>query len=163
MSASILRLRALVTVGTRGVHEVRRAEPERDLALGGRDVRGDDRCRAADRRRLHAREPHATGADDEDAGPAHDVSQWLAGVAVDRTLPLRSMLITAETFAERPLDDDADLAWTIGGGVRMQRSPRLAVDAGLGRRVTGPETGWYVTFGGAYAFAIRSLMPGGAR
>lgn len=104
-----------------------------------------------------------TFADDEDAGPAHDVSQWLAGVAVDRTLPLRSMLITAETFAERPLDDDADLAWTIGGGVRMQRSPRLAVDAGLGRRVTGPETGWYVTFGGAYAFAIRSLMPGGAR
>ena len=104
-----------------------------------------------------------TIADVDDAGSALELSQWLAGVALDRTLPLRSMLVTAEAYAEEPLHDDEPIAWTIGAGVRAQRSPRLAVDAGLGRRVTGPDTGWYVTAGAAYAFAIRGLMPGGGR
>ena len=112
--------------------------------------------------RVHANAQY-TLADAEDAGSALELSEWLAGIAVDRTMPLRSMLITAEAFAEQPLDDEEPVQWTVGGGVRMQRSPRFALDAGLGRRITGPETGWYVTAGAAYAFAIRSLMPGGAR
>ena len=41
-----------------------------------------------------------TIADVDDAGSALELSQWLAGVALDRTLPLRSMLVTAEAYAE---------------------------------------------------------------
>jgi hypothetical protein len=104
-----------------------------------------------------------TFANADDAGAALELSQWLAGVALDRTLPLRSMLVTAEAYAEEPLHDDEPIAWTIGAGVRTQRTPRLTFDAGLGRRVTGPDTGWYVTAGAGYAFAIRGLMPGGGR
>jgi hypothetical protein len=104
-----------------------------------------------------------TIADAGDAGDALELSQWLAGVALDRTMPLRSMLVTAEAYAEEPFHEGEPIAWTIGAGVRAQRSPRLAVDAGVGRRVTGPDTGWYVTAGAAYAFAIRALMPGDRR
>jgi hypothetical protein len=112
--------------------------------------------------RVHANARY-TFAGARDAGSGLETSQWLAGLAVDRTMPLRSMLVTAEAFAEQPLDEREPVAWTIGAGLRTQRSPRLAVDAGVGRRVTGADTGWYVTAGAAYAFAIRSLMPGGAR
>jgi hypothetical protein len=118
--------------------------------------------RTFSRFRVHANAQY-TFADADDAGPAVEVSEWLAGLAIDRTLPLRSLLITAEAYAEQPLEQGEPVAWTVGGGMRLQRTPRFALDAGLGRRMTGPETGWYVTAGAAYAFAIRSLMPGGAR
>ncbi|MGI9189453.1 MAG: hypothetical protein ACR2F9_04830 [Longimicrobiaceae bacterium] len=89
-----------------------------------------------------------------------EVSRWLAGVAVDRTLPLKSMLLIADVYARQPLVEDDDVEWNVGAGVRYQLSPRLAIDGGVGRRLTG-DPGWFVTFGTAYAFAIRSLMPGG--
>ena len=112
--------------------------------------------------RVHANGQYTVG-DEDDAGSSLELSRWLAGVAIDRAFPLRSTLITAEAFAEQPLDDDADLVWTVGAGLRKQRTPRLAIDAGLGRRLTGDEQGWYVTAGAAYAFSIRALMPGGGR
>lgn len=110
--------------------------------------------------RIHANGQYTVG--DEEDGGAAEVSRWLAGVAIDRTFPLRSLLVTAEAFAEQPLDDTESVAWSLGAGIRAQRSPRLAIDLGAGRRVTG-DTGWYITAGAAYAFAIRGLMPGGGR
>ena len=83
----------------------------------------------------------------------------MAGLAVDRTFPLRSTLVTADVFVEQPLDDDADLRWTAEAGLRRQVSPVLAFDAGIGRRFSGDDQGWFVTLGSAYAFGIRSLIP----
>ena len=40
---------------------------------------------------------------------AQEVSRWMAGVAVDRTFPLRSMLVTGEVYAQRPLADGTDV------------------------------------------------------
>ncbi|MEW5926094.1 MAG: transporter [Gemmatimonadota bacterium] len=94
----------------------------------------------------------------EEAEGLEEVTRWMAGVAVDRTLPLRSMLLIADVYAEQPLHDEEEVEWNAGAGVRYQWSPRLAVDAGVGRRLTG-EPGWFVTFGSAYAFAVRSLIP----
>ena len=95
------------------------------------------------------------------AGPgAVELSRWLAGVAVDRTYPLNSMLVTAEVFARQPIHDDEDVEWNVGGGVRYQLDPYFALDAGLGKRLTGQERSWFVTFGLARAFAVRALMPG---
>jgi hypothetical protein len=92
-------------------------------------------------------------AETSDAESA-EVSRWLAGVAVDRTLPLRSLLFSVESFAEQPIRDNSSVAWNAGVGARLQLAPRWAVDAGVGRRLTGDDRLWYVTFGSAYALGI---------
>lgn len=97
-----------------------------------------------------------------DAGAA-ELSRWLAGFAVDKTLPLRSVLFTGEAFARQPIVSSQDVEYTVGTGVRYQWSTQLAVDAGIGRRLTGENRAWYVTFGTAYVFGMASLMPGGVR
>ena len=98
---------------------------------------------------------------DVDASPgAVEIARWLAGLAIDRTLPLRSMLVTGEVYARQPIVEDEDIEWNIGAGVRYQLDPHFALDAGVGKRLTGEDQAWFVTFGLARAFAIRALMPG---
>ena len=95
-----------------------------------------------------------------DAGGTEEISRWLAGIAVDRTFPLRSALLIGAVFAEQPLSTEDDVRWTAEAGLRYQWDPKLAIDAGLGRKLTGEDRSWSITFGAAYAFAVRSLMPG---
>ncbi len=103
-----------------------------------------------------------TGAVGTLAGPgAIEVSRWLAGAAIDKAFPLSSTLITAELYGRKPLLSSEDMEYTAGAGTRFQVSPSLALDGGFGRRLNGPERGWYLTFGSAYAFGVRSLFPGG--
>ena len=83
-----------------------------------------------------------------------DVSRWTAGVAIDKTFPLRSLLLGAELLFAQPVDAGDDLELGIGGGVRYQLSPRWAIDGGVGKRLSGAERPWYVTFGSAYAFGL---------
>lgn len=95
------------------------------------------------------------------SGPgAVELSRWLGGVAVDRTFPLQAMLLTAEVVAQQPIHEDQNIVWSTGAGIRYQLDPYFALDAGLGRRLTGDDRAWFFTFGLARAFAIRSLMPG---
>jgi hypothetical protein len=95
-------------------------------------------------------------------GPgALDVSRWFAGAAIDKAYPLSSVLVTAELYGRKPLDSNKAVEYTAGTGTRFQLSPTLALDGGFGRRLNGPEQGWYVTFGSAYAFSIPALFPGG--
>ncbi|MGH7710760.1 MAG: transporter [Gemmatimonadaceae bacterium] len=105
--------------------------------------------------------PNAAGTGDAaSAGSgAVELSRWLAGVAVDKTFPLNAMLITGEVFTRQPLQREEDVEWNAGAGVRYQLNPHFAVDAGLGKRLTGDDQSWFVTFGLARAFAIRALMP----
>lgn len=109
--------------------------------------------------RFHLNGRYTFGAAPATGGMA-ELSRWLGGIAVDKTFPLRAMLITAEAFARQPMDASEKLEWNAGAGTRYQLSPAFSVDAGVGKRLTGPEQGWFVTFGLARAFAIRSLMPG---
>ncbi|MEO7966262.1 MAG: hypothetical protein ABIT38_20365 [Gemmatimonadaceae bacterium] len=90
---------------------------------------------------------------------ATELSRWLAGAAVDRTFPLRSLLVTGEVYAMQPIPSDADVAWNAGAGLRYQLSPFLALDGGIGRRLTSDDRAWFVTFGVARVFALRGLMP----
>lgn len=92
-------------------------------------------------------------------GGAAEVSRWLLGLAVDRAFPLRSMLVTAESFVSKPIEQGDDAEWNIGAGIRYQVSPRFALDGGLEKRFTGADQGWLATFGMARAFSIRSLIP----
>lgn len=97
------------------------------------------------------------------AGNAGEVSRWLAGIAVDKTYPLKAMLITADFFARQPIVEEETVDYNAGTGIRFQVNPRWAIDGGVGRRFNGPERGWYATFGTAYAFALPSLIPGAGR
>ncbi len=111
--------------------------------------------------RFHVNGQYTFGRQPESgtAGSVPSLSRWMAGLAVDKTYPLRSMLVTAELFARRPLPTSEDVELNAGAGIRYQLSPRFAVDAGLGRRLTGNDQGWFVTFGTALAFGIRGLIP----
>lgn len=93
-------------------------------------------------------EPAATEAS------VSEVTRWLGGVAVDRAFPLASALLTAEVVARQPIHDDEAVEWSAGAGTRYQLSPRWALDAGLGRRLTGDDRAWFVTFGSAFAFGL---------
>lgn len=100
----------------------------------------------------------AVAAQGDNAGVV-ELSRWMTGIAVDKTLPLRSMLIGAETFARQPIMPGTPVEWNAGAGIRYQLSPAFAIDGGAGARLTGDDRSWYVTFGTAYAFGIRSLFP----
>jgi hypothetical protein len=91
------------------------------------------------------------------AGGSHgvaDLSRWMGGLAVDRTFPLESLLLTAEVVARQPLVADEKVTWSTAAGTRFQLSPRVSTDAGLGYRLTGDDTGWFVTFGAAVSVGL---------
>ena len=111
------------------------------------------------RARVHANVELTAGDADEADHGAERISRWLAGVAVDRPFPLRSLLVTAELFARRPVHDGSDVEWNAGTGVRYQLTPLFALDGGVGKRLTGDDRTWYVTFGVARVFALGALMP----
>jgi len=92
-----------------------------------------------------------------------EVSKWLAGIAVDKTYPLRAILVTADFFARQPIVEQDVVDYNVGTGIRYQVSPKWAIDGGLGRRLNGPGQGWLATFGTAYAFGLSSLMPRSGR
>lgn len=115
--------------------------------------------RTFDHFRVHANARYSF-APSRAAGAAHEEpSRWMAGVAVDRTFPLRSLLLIADLYAHEPLSPEGALAWNAGAGVRYQWSPRLALDAGVGKGLAGDDRGWFLTLGSAYAFGVRSLIP----
>lgn len=111
--------------------------------------------------RFHANAQYTWGDEPGAGEEAGEASRWMAGVAVDRTFPLRSLLVIADVFAEQPLHDGEELAWTAETGLRYQTSPQFNVDLGVGRRFAGGGQGWFFTFGASHAFAVRSLMPSG--
>jgi hypothetical protein len=102
--------------------------------------------------RLHANAAYTFGKG-ADAG-AEELSRWLIGVAADRTWPLESLLLTGEVVARQPIHEEEAVRWSTAVGARYQLSPRLALDAGLGRTMTGPERSWWVTFGSAYSLGV---------
>jgi hypothetical protein len=112
--------------------------------------------------RLHANAQYTAGpsaalaeASTPEPDDSRDVSRWLAGVAIDKTFALQSLLVTAETFAQQPIREGADVSWSAGTGLRYQLSPRWTMDAGIGRHFSGDDRAWYVTLGSSYALGIR--------
>lgn len=87
------------------------------------------------------------------SGAVH-LSRWMAGIAADKTFPLRSLLLTGEVVAEQPLEGNEDVEWSAATGMRYQWSPRWAVDAGVGLRLSNEARPWFITVGSAYAFGL---------
>lgn len=110
--------------------------------------------------RVHLNGAYAPGDDLALADPgAVESTRWQVGVAMDRTFVLHSLLVGAEVVAQSPLIAGGTTEWRTAVGVRQQLSPRLAIDSGIGRRVSAGDAGWTLTMGAAYAFAPPG-MPG---
>lgn len=92
----------------------------------------------------------ATGS----TAPTAELSRWMVGMAVDRALPLRSLLLTAEVVTSQPIRAAEATAWDVAGGARYQLSPRLAVDGGGGYRLSGGDAGWFFTAGAAVSLGL---------
>ena len=113
--------------------------------------------------RIHANAEVTFGNEAEADEIEIDATRWRAGLALDRTFVFQSFLIVGNVYADRPLVEGADTRWVAGAGIRYQVSPRFAIDAGLERRLGDEGPDWAFTFGTANAFALRSLIPIGAR
>lgn len=94
-----------------------------------------------------------------EAAGLEELSRWTAGVAIDRALPLRSMLLGAELVARQPILAGSDLSWHAAAGVRWQLDPRWALDAGIGRTLND-EPEWSLTIGAARSFGLIRFMKG---
>jgi hypothetical protein len=112
------------------------------------------------RARFHVNAEYTLGPDAGEGDEVGEASRWMAGIAVDRAFPIRSILVTADLFAEQALDPDESLGWTAEAGLRYQTSPQFNVDLGIGRRFAGGEQGWSFTVGVAHAFALRTMLRG---
>jgi hypothetical protein len=88
--------------------------------------------------------------------------RWLLSGAVDHTLLRQSLLVVAEVLAERPTSE-TPVEVNFSAGLRWQWQPTLVLDAGLTRRLSTHGSDFGLTIGLSHAFAIRSIMPGGAR
>ena len=84
-----------------------------------------------------------------------DASRWWGGIAIDKTFPLKSLLVSVETFVDQSVVESVDATLNAAAGARYQLSPRWTLDGGLGRRLTGDDRAWHVTVGWAYALGIR--------
>jgi hypothetical protein len=91
--------------------------------------------------------------------PPPSAQYWLLGIAGDRALALRSVLLSADVFAERSGGAGRPVDWTAEVGARHQITPQLTADVGLGHRFAGSVRSWFVGFGTTYSFAIRALIP----
>jgi hypothetical protein len=84
---------------------------------------------------------------------------WWGGVALDYVLPFRHLLLLAETWVSSP--EEGRKLFHSSVGARVQLTPTIAADAGLGRSWTGhPREDWAITLGVARQFGVRALMPG---
>lgn len=105
--------------------------------------------------RFHANGRYTFGnAPDAATSGAVHLSRWTAGLAADKTFPLRSLLLTGEVVADQPLEETEQVEWSTATGARYQLSPRWAVDAGVGVRLGSEARPWFVTVGSAYAFGL---------
>ena len=91
------------------------------------------------------------------------LSRWTTGLAVDRSFPFASLLVAAETFAVRPFGIDAAVQWNAAVGARYQLTPSMTADAGIARRLTGPDQAWSISLGFGRSIGVRSILPGFGR
>ena len=87
-----------------------------------------------------------------------DVSRWLVGMALDRALALRSMLLGAELVARQPILLGSPVEWRAGAGMRWQVDPRWSLDAGFARSF-GNAREWSMTFGAARSVGLVYFKP----
>ena len=78
-------------------------------------------------------------------------AQWLVGMAGDKALPLRSIVLVADVFVEHFEGLQRKFDWTAELGLRRQVSPSLVLDATVGRHYYGTALSTFVKFGTSFS------------
>lgn len=110
---------------------------------------------------------HLNGAvtlGEQNGRPSVDAEpNWAVGLAADRTILRRSLLLIAEVGVLEEAST-APTEVTAAVGARYQLAPTLVLDAGVSRRLVddaGPDVG--LTVGLSHTFALAGLFPGDVR
>lgn len=82
-------------------------------------------------------------------------AHWLAGVAADKTLPLRSIVFVGDVFAERFEGIGRAVDWTSELGARKQISPRVVLVGALGRHFSGLNNSSFLILGATFGRALQ--------
>jgi len=88
------------------------------------------------------------------------LDRWTSSLAVDRTFPLRGIILGAEARAGRGLQENPLTQWSLAAGARYQVLPRVTIDLGVAKFLTGDHRGWQASAGVGRAFSVRRLIPG---
>jgi len=102
-----------------------------------------------------------TFGSDEPPAAFEAADRWSASIAVDRAVIRRSLLLIGEVAVGEAVRG-APTGVNAALGFRWQWTPTVVLDGGVERRLresAGSDIG--LTIGLSYAFALRSLMPGG--
>lgn len=116
--------------------------------------------------RLHLNGQYTFGNDDtlsvaaDRARSANGLSRWWAGATMDRAFPLKSLLLNASVFHERPLETDAAGLWRGESGLRYQLSSSLVLDGAVGLRLDTSHRSWSFALGLSRVAATGGLLPG---
>ncbi len=85
------------------------------------------------------------------------LSYWLVGLAADKAFPLRSIVVVGDIFVEHFEGLPRLYDWTAEVGARRQVSPRLVLDATIGRHYYGNALSTFVKFGTSFTSPV--LVP----
>lgn len=112
------------------------------------------------RNRLHFNGSYAVGSTEQPGRGGDLVSRFFYGMAYERTLPLKFLVLVADVYARKPIDHSpTEVVFEFG--TRVQLSPTWVLDAGVStgqlRPSVGPDVGF--TFGLSRSFSFRSLFP----
>ena len=96
--------------------------------------------------------PAAQVVPDTTAQPVAPVKRGhsMLGLGIDRALPLRSVVLLGDVYAER-FEGSSRLEITAESGVRVQWMPRVVLDLGVGRHFTGGDRAWMLVAGATYS------------
>jgi hypothetical protein len=114
---------------------------------GGALLNASGRCGAAQ---------GGTGARNQQIGLRPYGLRWAAGLGIDRTFPLQSMLVSADVFAEHFRGLYPSVDWTAELGVRRQWSPQIGLDLGVARHFAGSTRSSSLTVGLTYSVVARA-------
>ena len=81
----------------------------------------------------------------------------MVGFAVDKTLPLRSIVVVADVFAERfeGIGRKTDLTAELGG--RKQLTPTVVLVGGVGRHFRGVTPSSFLILGATFSRAVQGF------
>ena len=79
------------------------------------------------------------------ATSTHD--RWLFGMAVDKSLPVRSLLLMVDVFGQKFRSIGRPVDWTGEIGLRAQLTRTIVLDAAIGRLFTGESKASFLTLG----------------
>ncbi|MGH9805405.1 MAG: hypothetical protein ACRD4D_09565 [Candidatus Acidiferrales bacterium] len=138
----------------------------RSGALGSRHEHGSLKAivsKTFHRNRVHFNGSYTVGPTEEAGRGGELVNRFLYGAAYERTFPLHFVVLLADVYARKPIDNRPTEV-VFEAGARVQVNPQWVVDAGVSSGVlrdsAGPDIGF--TFGVSYSFSFRSLFPTGA-